>query len=288
MNDIIFLIISFLGLIICLITGARILIWLQHEYGHEVTQTLVGILGAVGVVIASIIGLLQRSHSPLPPAANNRPPTAKPRGASRSIPKFPLPAPPASATIVLPRHFFSKREEEENRNVYLDDVDKILSNALNSAGYFEKSYYAVPDGFAIVTRLEQINFDGTPKRGLERWATKVLPLRYFDLEQYILALFTSNPGYYRVIVFIVTHPFYQEGPEINHDEATAWLREGLNTLPRSIGKQSFSLGHTSTALIYEFEQSSRSEQGEVNIKIPGRLEARTHLVKAGLWTTLEK
>ena len=219
--------------------------------------------------------------------------TSNPSSPEPLIPEF-LPAPPASATIVLPSPFFEIEVKADDKNIYLKDIDQVLNNSLVAAGYFEKSYFAVPDGFAIVTRLEQINFDGTPKQGSKRWATEVLPLRYFSsfeeyIEEYLVALFTANPGYYRIIVFIVTpHPFSQTAPEINRDEAEAWLTEGVNKLPKSIGQQVYSSDYTTTALIYEFEQPSGFEQDKINTVVPGRLDGKSHLLKAGLWNALEK
>ena len=44
-----------------------------------------------------------------------------------------------------------------------------LEAVLQQAGYSELSYYAVPEGFAILTRLEKINTDGSSLPEEERW-----------------------------------------------------------------------------------------------------------------------
>ena len=78
----------------------------------------------------------------------------------------------------------------------LGDVDSILSNVLHGNGYVEQSYYAVPDGFALVTKLDQINTDGTSKALSDRWsiAPANVSLSYFSLRSYLPALFTAAPG----------------------------------------------------------------------------------------------
>jgi hypothetical protein len=198
------------------------------------------------------------------------------------IPMFPWPPPIASATADVPRRFFSSRPDDILR---LRNVKTALHDALESCGYFEKSYYRVKYGFAMVTRLEQINYDGTAKEPPERWAVEVQRLRKFSLKAYLKALFSANPGYYRIIVFVVTKPFKQSDEEVSREEAMDWLWGGLNELPVSIGWLEYSAEHTCTALIYEFEQSNPGEP--VELKEPGNLQGRTHLVKANLWQALE-
>lgn len=67
-----------------------------------------------------------------------------------SPPQFPWPPPKASATENLPNIFFSKVENHVTR---LDDVDTKINKALESCGYYDRSYFVVPDGYALVTRL---------------------------------------------------------------------------------------------------------------------------------------
>jgi prepilin-type N-terminal cleavage/methylation domain-containing protein len=200
------------------------------------------------------------------------------------VPEFPWPPPQASSTIVIPSQFLAYSTGEIVR---LRDIDKRLSAAMEHCGYIEKSYYGVPDGFAIVTRLEQINSDGTPKDPLERWSMAVEPLRRFSLQEYLKALFLTSPGYYRIIVFIITpHPFSQSEARLNPNEAMDWLRGGLNVLPTAVGEIVYTDEYKSTALVYEFE---RLEAGaEPNLMVPGRLTAQTHLKKSALWNSLER
>ncbi|MBV8774528.1 MAG: TonB family protein [Deltaproteobacteria bacterium] len=86
-------------------------------------------------------------------------PGRPPENSSEIKADFPWPPPKASARVVLPGRLF----QESNQQLPLRAIDLKLSTALESAGYLERSYFAVPDGFALVTRLEQIDIDGTPK-----------------------------------------------------------------------------------------------------------------------------
>ena len=202
--------------------------------------------------------------------------------AKGGIPQFPWPPPVASATQVVPRNLLTG-----SRVKILKDVDELLTSALNINGYVEKSYYAVPQGFAIVTRIEQIELDGRSKTRPARWSTDPSPLTEFSISAYIRALFTANPGYYRIIVFVVTNvPFTQSDRQLSRSEGIAWLRAGLNILPESIGAEGYTPDVICTALIYEFEQ--RGGQGSVSTRIllPSRLDAQTHLNKSGLLRSL--
>jgi hypothetical protein len=199
------------------------------------------------------------------------------------FPEFPWPPQKASAFTTLSDEFFRNSDEGI---VLLRDVDNRLSKALRYAGYAEKSYYAVPDGFALVSRLEQINPDGTPKLDLDRWTIDVRPLRKFSLSSYLRALFTSQPGYYRVIVFVVTrHSFYQDNVEVSPDEVKSWIYKGLNRLPDSVGMQRYTLEYTCTALIYELKKEQGKDAATI---IPGNLSAETHLEKSVIMSGLRQ
>ena len=194
-------------------------------------------------------------------------------------PQFPWPPPRASATEVIPRTLLAPGAGA----TYLRDVDRRLSAALDRKGYTEKSYFAVPDGFALVTRIEQIGEDGTPKNDPDRWSLKPPRLQRFSLASYLEALFRARPGHYRVIVFIVTpHPFSQAKVAVTPEQASEWLGEGLNQLPEPIGALDFSRpGFACTALVYEFDRPTESD--EPKVRVPGALTGRAHLQKSGLW-----
>jgi hypothetical protein len=199
-----------------------------------------------------------------------------------SFPEFPWPPPPASTQVTLSAETFRGSRESV---VLLRDVDRRLSAALRQAGYEERSYHAVPDGFSLTVRLEQINSDGTPKRGIDRWAVDPGPLHEFSLSSYLSALLRSGPGLFRVIVFVVTpHPFSQSGASVSREDAMAWLRDGFNRLPEPVGQLVYTEQYHCTALVYEFEK--KAGQANASMVSPGRLVARTHLERAAIMSSL--
>ena len=195
------------------------------------------------------------------------------------FPEFPWPPPEASASVEITELV----KESRGKITKLGDVDNKLRRAFEASGYVEKSYFAVPDGFALVTRLEQINPDGTPKDP-GRWSLEREPLRNFSLREYLRALFFADPGLFRVVVFIVTpHPFSQSDKVIERDEAIDWLRVGLNRLPSSVASQEYTDEFRATALIYQFENP---ETREPRLS-PSHLTGRDHLVGSGFLLMLE-
>jgi hypothetical protein len=216
-------------------------------------------------------------------------PKAAARGEKKAAPEgeskgFPWPPPQASATEVISRNLL----EEEGGLTRLQDVDRRITYALEQNGYYETKYYAIPEGFALVTRIEQIESDGTSKQGLQRWELTPQSISEFSLKDYLAALFLARPGYYRVIAFIVTpYPFQQSSEKPTPDDTDIWFTGGLDRLPQSIGDLDFSSkDYACTALIYEFERAT--EDDEPKVRIPGRISGREHLIKAHIWEVFQK
>jgi hypothetical protein len=222
--------------------------------------------------------IIPPGEAPIPtPTPTSAPPES-------GIPEFPWPPPRASATEVIP----SKLLKAKTGATSLRDVERRIRQVLGENGYSEASFYAVPDGFALVTRLEQINDDGTPKEGPQRWSLEVPRLSEFSFSAYLRALFLAPPGYFRVIVFIVTpHPIVQSEAKVTPKEAGHWLTAGADRLPESLGTLDFSReAYLCTALVYEFNR--RTESDEPAILDPGNIPGRIHLLKAGLWEALTR
>jgi hypothetical protein len=209
------------------------------------------------------------------------PPNLGPVGPTQpQIPEFPWPPPQASASQVVPSEVFVRAGPPS-----LGEIADQIGKALDSARYFERSFFAVPGGFAMVTRLEQINSDGTSKAESERWVTDLPSWGKFSLPEYLRALFTARPGYYRIIVFIVSpEPFAQTSNRISEEEAIAWLTEGANKLPVNLARLKFTDEYSCTALIYEF---SKAQQQDPKLNTPSALLGRVHLQQAHLWESLK-
>ena len=191
-----------------------------------------------------------------------------------TVPAFQWPPPMASTDCVLPKQVIGEVGT-------LGEMDAKISHALSTCGYYEKSYYRVPSGFAVVTRIEQFNDDGSPKSGDDRWNVTLKPSK-FDLEDYLQALFWGRSGKYRIIVFVVTAEAFHEGNEtVSREGAIEWLRTGAKYLPASLANQSYTSQHRCTTLVYEFElKESLSKPRFLN---PSTQPGQVHMQRSGIW-----
>jgi tetratricopeptide (TPR) repeat protein len=207
-------------------------------------------------------------------------PASPPAPRSTVSPLFPWPPPAASASYVLPRDLF------KNRSTIGQAVAAIVA-ALESRGYVDRSFFATPaGGVALVTRLERINDDGSHAAESQRWPTAGKDQQYgssLDLAGLLRGLFFTDPGRYRIIVFIMQNEvFAQSDARISEEDARAWLRQGLNTLPPELEDRTFDKGDC-TALIYEFVSAG----GGVHT-VESQLTGKQHLRMAGLEILLEE
>ena len=197
----------------------------------------------------------------------------------RNFPKFDLPPPKWSADADLD-HFFKSCKT-------LYDAERLLRKALDASGYYSRKYYRTEGGFAMVTRLEQFNQDGSCKNEKDRWQLKPVSSESFSIGNYLYSLFVPQPGYFRVIVFVVTPVTFSAGSakSIGREEATAWLNEGRNRLPDAIGNQPFNPGKTSVnALIYEF--MAYESDKKLRFQQQSSLQGMTHLQMAQVLSNL--
>ncbi len=200
---------------------------------------------------------------------------------NQDFPRFPWPPHESSKTVNITIAFLKSALPKP---IYLRDVDSKLSNAMSESGYEDrKSYFRVPNGFALVTQLEHIKHDGTPRKS-NRWGKSASEtLDSFTWKEYFNALFKPNPGYYRTIAFIITSESFErrENP-VTANEAESWLRKGKNKLPSSVAKDKFTSEHSIIALIYEFEKIESRDLEPKSLDIDGK----THLEKSNLWNKL--
>ncbi len=117
------------------------------------------------------------------------------------LPPFPWPPPKYSSIgkfgVEVPIQLIG------NDTTRLYSVYLKLVNALKQIDpNFEQGLFGVPGGFALLTKMERINEDGTPLPGKFRWVTgKIPPLSFTD---YFGQLFFERPGYFREIAFVFT------------------------------------------------------------------------------------
>ena len=207
-------------------------------------------------------------EAPLPP------PPPPPQS---ELPPFPWPPPQASARVTVPL-IPSLREH------VVGDMDRRILSALDAMGYVQRAHYWVPDGYALVTRVEQIERNGRPRPMPYRFSAQLPPPD--SLKDYFAGLFTSPPGYFRIIVFVVTDiEFNDTAAPLGEPEATGLLERGPAVLPPAIADRPLPLKTKCTALIYEYQKSS-VDTGSAAVPIQSTVDAVTHLRQAGLWQLL--
>ncbi len=195
------------------------------------------------------------------------------------MPAFPWPPPRYSAFATIVREWIA-----DGPAPTLGSVAKRLEAAFDRTGYGERTYYWVPGGFALVSRIEQIRADASPIDPPARWAIETPRVRAGFVD-HIRALFNAPPGFYRVIVFAVTDQDFAAGSRTpSSAEARTWASSGSLRLPADVGSRPYTGQHFTTALIYEFER--RSDQTEAQMRTPSDMPGRVHLEKTGLWQAL--
>ena len=203
-----------------------------------------------------------------------------PPAQSAAMPEFPWPPPGASAWVEIPDELIARRAAPRPS---FGTVRDRLAHALDAAGYAQRSFFRVPNGFAVVTQLERIGNDGTPAQA--RWYAAA-SVETFSLEQYLRRLLFAQPGRYRLVVLVVTDvAISASGPAITAREASEMADRGYLHLPPAVAAVEYSPNHRSTALIYEFRKRST---GSPEFVKPSPLPGRDHLVKARIWAEIEK
>ena len=193
---------------------------------------------------------------------------------------FPWPPPKASAWDVIPDALV---RDADGANT-LGDISRRITEALDAANYYQKSYFDIPGGFAIVTQLEKIGADGAPETD-GRWLMTEEGAG-FSLITYMKRLLFADPGHYRLIIMTVTDiPFSPtEGAAVDVDAAAALVQKGNVMLSAHLKRRPLSRDHICTALIYEFRKSGSSRP---ELVLPSSIPGREHLVKARMWAALE-
>jgi hypothetical protein len=194
---------------------------------------------------------------------------------------FPWPPPRATAFQTIDNNYFGSAK-------VLGDVESKIISALDKFGYTDRSYYSVPNGFAIATKLESINQDGSSKPTPERWEVKESEVNFFSSE-YIKSIFISKKGFFRVIVILITDELlYQAKNSPSKAAALKMVIDGATRPPTSVRLIPFSKDHSVTALIYEY-RTNNNATGSANI-VPSdkSISGMDHLKKAKIWNEITR
>lgn len=187
---------------------------------------------------------------------------------------FPFPPPPCYQQTELADWNFSGCST-------LGQVAQRIGQALNSRQYSYR-YLSAPDGFAIVTQLEQYRDDGSVLLGdPNRWK-EVPPQESFALTiSYLQSLFFPRKAHLRTMVFLVTRQnFSSAGQRIDKETAKDWFNQAVNRLPRSIANAPFTPDHAVDVLVYEFEVPEANNHAAQ--QCPCHLRAEDHLARSGI------
>ena len=198
----------------------------------------------------------------------------------QNFPCFPFPAPKCSADADVDAYFKTCKT--------LGDAEQKIRQALDATGFYSRKYFQVPGGFAVVTRMEQFNKDGSSKSEANRWKTRPVRDETFSISGYLSSFFTTEPGYFRLFAFIVTDVVVTTDQKrlLSREEATNWLNEGACRLPEAISSKPFGKNTGVTALVYEFRVPESNRQPV--FAQPSDLDGITHLNKSRLLDGLKK
>lgn len=196
-------------------------------------------------------------------------------------PQFPWPPPLPSTKISIPERSFEDCKT-------LGEVDDRLVKSLEVNGYDQLSYFLVParkkNGFALVTQCEQTDSDAFSLQDPERWAAEVYVEdgNFFD---WIKASLFPNPGYFRIIVFIVTdRAFTTSKKRVHRKTAMDWLDAGADGFPSQLKDVPFTEEHRAIALVYDYKLDENQENAK--LMKPSKFTAKNHLTKARIWGEL--
>ena len=164
----------------------------------------------------------------------------------------------------------------------LGDVRGKLDEALTGAGYDERGFYCVPNGFALVTRLERINpATKAPRPPQRRWNTGASGLASsFSLNAIIEALTRADPGTYRVLIFYVTdRPVTPTAAAPTATFGQELIERAGEELPPELESAPYTTRHRVKALVYEFQRRSAGAEPALSRQTA---PAVVHLRAAGI------
>jgi hypothetical protein len=170
--------------------------------------------------------------------------------------KFPFPPPDCNSEFSMPDYVFSDCNK-------LGDVADKITTALDNEDYPHR-FLSVPNGFVVVTQMEQYNDDGTVIEDADtRWVHYPKQEGFSWSINYLSSLVFPKKGFLRVFVFIVTSENYGFEGQAKKSEAVGWHKQGVNRLPAQIANTPYSdSSHEVSLLTYEFEVPESNHKAE--------------------------
>ena len=160
---------------------------------------------------------------------------------------FPNPAPLPSARLFIPNY-----QEELST---LETVAAHLEGYLQKGGYKNKlRYYYSIDGFAVLTKLERFNKDGSRVNSDRRWVD-VFGDGKFSYYQIFKSLFFEVSTQFRMFAFVIASKIVKVSSQpMTAQEAQELLMHGYDTLPEELREVVLNPKNLSV-LVYHFHQN---------------------------------
>lgn len=176
---------------------------------------------------------------------------------------LPFPPPVATHRAMLDPAVFGDKQPQNFGHV-VDQLHALFRDA--GYGFGRHGFLGVPNGFAIMTIIEQHDADGVPLEGEARWSANVLPIKRLSVWSIVASLFEAPAGYYRVIVVILTDRsiFNPDPAPAQFALLQAWSRQGNPDFPVELRDEPITQSHRTYFLVYEFKKTFRSELAEYN------------------------
>jgi hypothetical protein len=166
----------------------------------------------------------------------------------------------------------------------LGSVESVLDRGVRSMGFSEIAYFPYRNGFAMVTRVEQIDAQGLPLPPPNRWSASIANLIKTGGVQWWKALVVPTPGHFRVTIFVVDNqPISADGGTAG-EESIQKLLLGPNALSPEITNRPINNTFVCEALVYEYTR--RTNDTEAIFSTDPLMLAHDVLVKQGFFAPL--
>lgn len=188
---------------------------------------------------------------------------------------FPWPPPRCAERYTILKDF-------KSRFATLSAVDQWICSALDNQGYGSRSYYSLPNGFALVTRMEQFNKEnGQCLSEAKRWVDYPLDDKDGGIIDYLSSIILPRKGFFRVFVFAVTdQPTGFSDKQVDRAEVQEWLEKGVSILPDKEKNTAVTNQHFVDVLVYEFETQDSNRKSKR--RCPCGMLCTAHLERSGL------
>ena len=225
------------------------------------------------------------AYAQLPPPRDRGPTAALVRETVR-FPQFPCRPPNPSDLLTISRPLVERNGQKRT----LGAVEERLKQAFADAGYRQPRVYQTCGGFAMISSVERMRNDGAPFADPGRFVNldqSISAIEDFSIEGVLRALFTVQPGRFRLTAFVVSDQTIAPTSErLSSDAARALTQGGAVSLPPRLAGEDFTPAHKIIALVYEFEKAPGT--AEARMSQPPRFSASQNLERAGILPALRR